>query len=81
MFTIPPLPSPESASAAVGKSLELAVSYSQTLSQWAYLILAGSVALLLKDFKDRPKNPWFRRIHWLFVPGWLCLILSIYQGM
>jgi hypothetical protein len=62
------------------KALEAAVSFSQSLSQWAYIVLGGSVALLFKDLKSRPSQP-VRHSFWLFVPGWALLGFSIYQGM
>jgi hypothetical protein len=62
------------------KALEAAVSFSQSLSQWAYIVLGGSVALLFKDLKSRPSQP-VRRSFWMFIPGWAFLGCSIYQGM
>jgi hypothetical protein len=62
------------------KALEAAVSFSQSLSQWAYIVLGGSVALLFKDLKSRPSQK-VRHSFWTFVPGWALLGFSIYQGM
>jgi len=63
------------------KALELAVSFSQSLSQWAYIVMGGSVAILLRDLKYRPKDNVVRLTFWLFVPGWASLIVSIHQGI
>lgn len=63
------------------KALELAVSFSQSLSQWAYIVMGGSVAILLRDLKYRPKDNVVRHSFWLFVPGWANLGVSIYEGM
>ena len=63
------------------KSLELAVSFSQSLSQWAYIVIGGSVAILLRDLKYRPKDIVLRRSFWLFIPGWASLVGSIYEGI
>lgn len=63
------------------KALEAAVSFSQSLSQWAYIVLGGSVALLFKDLKLRPSSRVVRHSFWAFVPGWVFLVLSIHQGM
>jgi hypothetical protein len=62
------------------KALEAAVSFSQSLSQWAYIALGGSVAFLLKDLKSRPTHRLLRYSFWAFIPGWLLLASSIYQG-
>lgn len=59
------------------KALEAAISFSQSLSQWAYIVFGGSVALLFKDIKSQP----IRHSFWVFIPGWLCLGYSIYRGM
>ena len=63
------------------KALELAVSFSQSLSQWAYIVMGGSVAILFRDLKYRPKDNVVRLSFWLFVPGWASLIASIHQGI
>jgi hypothetical protein len=63
------------------KALELAVAFSQSLSQWAYIVLGGSVAVLLKDLKSRPKDKIIRHSFWAFIPGWVLLASSIYQGI
>jgi hypothetical protein len=67
--------------AATDKSLELAVAFSQSLSQWAYIVLGGSVAILLKDLKYRPKDSLLRHSFWLFLPGWFCLAGCIFEGI
>jgi hypothetical protein len=61
------------------KALEAAVAFSQSLSQWAYIVLGGSVALLFKEL--RPSNRLLRHSFWTFIPGWALLVFSIYQGM
>jgi hypothetical protein len=63
------------------KAFEAAVSFSQSLSQWAYIVLGGSVACLLKDLKSRPSSRFVRHSFWAFIPGWFFLGRSIYQGM
>ena len=65
----------------IDKALELAVSFSQSLSQWAYIVIGGSVAILLRDLKYRPKDTLVRRSFWLFFPGWAGLVVSIYEGI
>jgi hypothetical protein len=63
------------------KALELAVSFAQSLSQWAYIVIGGSVAILLRDLKYRPRDNVVRHLFWLFVPGWAGLAFSIYEGI
>jgi hypothetical protein len=65
----------------IDKALELAVSFSQSLSQWAYIVIGGSVAILLRDLKYRPRDIVVRHSFWLFLPGWAGLIGSIYEGI
>ena len=67
----------DSAQPPTDKALEAAISFSQSLSQWAYIVIGGSVALLFKDIKSRS----IRHSFWVFIPGWLCLSYSIYRGM
>ncbi len=63
------------------KALELAASFSQSLSQWSYIVLGGSVAIILRDLKYRPKDNLIRHSFWVFIPGWVCLAFSIYEGI
>ena len=54
----------------VEKGLESAVSFAQSMSQWAYLTIGASVALLLKDVGQRPRYWPVRLSFLLFAPGW-----------
>ena len=72
---------PVSQQTTTDKALELAVSFSRSLSQWAYIVIGGSVAILLRDLKYRPKDNVVRHLFWLFVPGWAALAGSIYEGI
>jgi hypothetical protein len=63
------------------KGLDSAVSFAQSLSQWAYITVGASVALLLRDFAHRPKSHFVRGSFLLFLPGWALLVRTIYQGM
>jgi hypothetical protein len=76
LFQTPPLQQ-----TTIDKALELAVSFSQSLSQWAYIVIGGSVAILFRDLKYRPKDNVVRLSFWLFLPGWVSLIASIHQGI
>ncbi len=61
------------------KALEAAVSFSQSLSQWAYIVFAGSVALLYRDLKLKSRLVQLSFV--AFIPGWVLLGFSILQGM
>ncbi len=66
---------------AVDKSLDSAVAFAQSLSQWAYITIGASVALLFRDLSQRPKQ-WF--VRWSFVvflPGWFFLGSAIFKGV
>jgi hypothetical protein len=65
----------------VDKGLDSAVAFAQSLSQWAYITIGASVALLFKDLSQRPKH-WF--VRWSFVaflPGWFFLGCAIFKGV
>lgn len=62
------------------KGLEAVVALAQNLCQWAFLIIGGSVVILLGTSYRRPASSWIRRSFALFVPAWMCLAGSIYEG-
>jgi len=62
------------------KGLDSAVSFAQSLSQWAYITIGASVALLAKDLKQRPKSLLVRSSFFAFLPGWGFLVYAIYKG-
>lgn len=66
---------------AVDKSLDSAVSFAQSVSQWAYLTLGASVALLFRDLSQRPKHLFIRYSFLVFLLGWFFLGLAIYKGV
>jgi len=63
------------------KSLEAAVALSQTLTQWAFLIMGGSVVILVGTSYYRPTGRFARGSYLLFVPGWIFLASSVYRGI
>jgi|GEM_PF-2316811 len=63
------------------KAFEAAVSLAQSLTQWAYLIIGGSVLILVGREYHRPSKLGLRTFYLLFIPGWACLALSIYHGV
>jgi hypothetical protein len=62
------------------KGFEAAVSYSQSLTQWALLLLGGTVLLLLGTSYYRPGNRFVLYSYLLFVPSWGCLGVSMWHG-
>ncbi len=62
------------------KALVAAVSYSQSLSQWALLIVGGSAAVILRDSHVRPDKRLVSYLYFLFVPGWVCEALTMFYG-
>jgi hypothetical protein len=71
----------ETADHLLDKGFDSAVSFAQALSQWAYITIGASVALLLKDFTGRPKSASVRWSFLAFVPGWFFLGWAIYMGV
>lgn len=66
---------------ALDKGLDSAVSFAQSLSQWAYITIGASVALLLKDLTQRPKSRFVRWSFLAFIPGWVFLGCAIWKGV
>src|ERR1700751_2038630 len=64
----------------VDKGLDSAVSFAQSLSQWGYVTIGASVALLLRDLAYRPKSRFVKWSFLVFLPGWLSLVRAIYEG-
>jgi len=65
----------------VDKGLDSAVSFAQSVSQWAYITIGASIALLFKDLSQRPRH-WLIRWSFLaFLPGWFFLGLAIFKGV
>ena len=62
------------------KSLEAAVSFAQSLSQWEFAMIGASLLVLLGTSYHRPSSVWMRMFYLLFLPAWLCLGRSIYFG-
>lgn len=56
------------------------LSYSQSLTQWALLLLGGTVAIMVGTEFHRPALRWVRCLWGLFIPGWGCLLMSTLRG-
>ena len=63
------------------KFFEAALSLAQSLSQWDLLILGGSLVVIVSTSYYRPKTLKVRAAYFLFIPTWLCLAISVYQGI
>jgi hypothetical protein len=63
------------------KPFEAVVSFAQGISQWALLILAGSIVVVASTSYYRPRNIYARLIYLLFLPGWGLLAWSLYDGV
>jgi len=63
------------------KSLEAAVAFAQSLAQWEFIMIGGSLPLLVGTSHYRPEKLWVRLFYLLFLPAWLCLGVSIYGGI
>ncbi len=62
------------------KSLEAVSSYGQSLAQWAFVIVGGSLVLILGNSHRWPKSRILRATYILFPGAWFCLAKSIYLG-
>ncbi|HME01194.1 MAG TPA: hypothetical protein VKM93_28260 [Terriglobia bacterium] len=62
------------------KALEASMGFAQSLTQWALLILGGSVAILVGTSYHAPKKLFFRYSYFLFFGGWLFLGRSMLCG-
>jgi hypothetical protein len=62
------------------KSLEAAASYAQSLAQWAFIIIGGSLALFVGNSHRWPRHRGLRATYLLFLFAWASLGISVYFG-
>jgi hypothetical protein len=62
------------------KSLEAAASFAQSLAQWEFALIGGSLLVLIGTSYRHPPSRQFRAVYFLFLVGWLCLAWSIHLG-
>jgi hypothetical protein len=62
------------------KFFEAVQSLAQGLSQWDLLIIAGSMVIIVSADYYRPAQRKMRLTYLIFLPSWILLALSIYQG-
>ncbi len=60
--------------------LKHVVDSSSQLSSWALILGGGSVAVMVGSSYHRPSKFWWRLPYFLYVPGWLCLGVSLKLG-
>jgi hypothetical protein len=80
---IPVSPQPGAAAAAVApemRFLEAATAMANTLTSWAYAMIAGSIIALLGTGYYRPAGRRTRLAYLTFLPAWLFLYGSIQAG-
>jgi hypothetical protein len=75
----PPPPNPAEVVAGL-KFLEAATSMSNTLTSWAYAMVAGSIIALLGTGYYRPASRRVRLAYLAFLPAWVFLYRSIQAG-
>jgi len=52
------------------RALEAAVSFAQSLAQWEFIIIGGSLLVVLGSSHLRPNNKKVRAFYLLFLPAW-----------
>jgi hypothetical protein len=63
------------------KSFDAAVSLAQSLTQWGFLIIAGSVLTLVGTSYYRPGHTVIRWSYLLFLVAWFSMGWSIFEGI
>lgn len=63
------------------RAFDAAVALAQSLTQWGFLIIAGSVVILVGTSYYRPSQPVVRRSYLLFLVAWLAMGISIFRGI
>jgi hypothetical protein len=63
------------------KAFDAAVTLAQSLTQWGFLIIAGSVVIVVGTSYYRPNERLVRRSYLLFLLAWLLMGMSIFRGI
>jgi hypothetical protein len=63
------------------KALEAAAAFCQSLTQWTFVIIGGSLLAVVGTSYYRPAQLWIRSMYILFLPSWIFLARSIYFGI
>jgi len=64
----------------IKEGLKTIADGSKELSGWCLLIIAASIAVIVKTSNFSPTGKGIRSMYLLFMPGWLFLVFSMYQG-
>jgi len=87
-----PTPTPQPAAAAISPSptstddhnlregLKEMAEDSRTLTGWALAIIAASIVAIASTSYFRPLSRRVRAFYLLFIPGWVLIALSVYNG-
>src|SRR5271166_4554543 len=59
---------------------QAAQALGQSLSQWALLTIGGSLIVVVSSSYYRPKTQKMRLAYLLFLPAWVLLAISIFNG-
>lgn len=62
------------------KLFEAATAFSNTLTSWAFVMIGGSILVILGTSYYRPSALWVRCSYFAFVPAWFFLSWSLYAG-
>lgn len=62
------------------KAFEATVGFANTLTGWAFAILAGSILAIVGTGYFRPQSLKVRCAYLTFIPGWVMLGISIVHG-
>jgi hypothetical protein len=63
------------------KALEAAIGFAQALMQWAFVILGGTLVMLVGTSYHRPEYRSVRLCYLLLLPAWVLLAMSIRNGL
>jgi len=63
------------------KAFDAAVTLAQSLTQWGFLIISGSVVIVVGTSYYRPNERLVRRSYLLFLLAWLLMGMSIFLGI
>jgi hypothetical protein len=63
------------------RAFDAAVALAQSLTQWGFLIIAGSVVMLVGTSYYRPAHSYVRKSYLLFLLSWILMGISIFKGI
>lgn len=63
------------------RGFDAAVTLAQSLTQWGFLIIAGSVVIIVGTSYYRPNSKFVRATYLLFLAAWTLMGISIFRGI